>query len=166
MIGCLQTYVRKQPTIVLYFEFETILKFYNLEAWSHHLNNRCVDRLSCDATSLYILYDTQSNSLFIFHKVTFGILVCIPGPLNNLRNMLPTIRLSPLWSPLPRKYTKPYNEFKNVECILMSLSVMPRGGSVAHIYVISLLTITSMVDSSSLRIIIISTEQLLICVIT
>ena len=33
MIGCLQTHVRKQPIIVLYFEFETVLKFYNLEAW-------------------------------------------------------------------------------------------------------------------------------------
>ena len=30
MIGCLR--VRKQPIIVFYFEFETVLKFYNLEA--------------------------------------------------------------------------------------------------------------------------------------
>ena len=29
MIGCL---VRKQPIIALYFESETVLKFYNLEA--------------------------------------------------------------------------------------------------------------------------------------
>ena len=27
MIGCLQTCVRKQPIIALYFEFETVLKF-------------------------------------------------------------------------------------------------------------------------------------------
>ena len=33
MIGCLRTRVRKQPIIALYFEFETVLKFYNLEAW-------------------------------------------------------------------------------------------------------------------------------------
>ena len=33
MIGCLQTRVRKQPIIALYFEFENELKFYNLEAW-------------------------------------------------------------------------------------------------------------------------------------
>ena len=33
MIGCLQTHVEKQPFIALYFEFETVLKFYNLEAW-------------------------------------------------------------------------------------------------------------------------------------
>ena len=33
MIGCLQTHVRKQPIIALYFESENELKFYNLEAW-------------------------------------------------------------------------------------------------------------------------------------
>ena len=32
MIGCLQTRVRKQPIIALYFEFENELKFYILEA--------------------------------------------------------------------------------------------------------------------------------------
>ena len=37
MIGCLRTRVRKQPIIALYFEFETVLKFYNLEA----LDARC-----------------------------------------------------------------------------------------------------------------------------
>ena len=33
MIGCLRTRVRKQPIVTLYFEFETVLKFFNLEAW-------------------------------------------------------------------------------------------------------------------------------------
>ena len=33
MIGCLRTRVRKHPIIALYFESETVLKFYNLEAW-------------------------------------------------------------------------------------------------------------------------------------
>ena len=32
MIGCLPTRVRKQPIIAVYFEFETVLKFYNLGA--------------------------------------------------------------------------------------------------------------------------------------
>ena len=32
MIGCLPTHVRKQPIIARYFEFATVLKFYNLEA--------------------------------------------------------------------------------------------------------------------------------------
>ena len=30
MVGCLRTRVSKQPIIALYFEFETVLKFYNL----------------------------------------------------------------------------------------------------------------------------------------
>ena len=33
MIGCLRTRVRKQPIIALYFDFETVFKFYNLRAW-------------------------------------------------------------------------------------------------------------------------------------
>ena len=33
MIGCLRTRVRKQPIIALYFESETVLRFFNLEAW-------------------------------------------------------------------------------------------------------------------------------------
>ena len=37
MIGCLQTRVGRQPIIRLYFEFEIVLKFYNLEAWSFTL---------------------------------------------------------------------------------------------------------------------------------
>ena len=32
MIGCMRTRVRKQPIIALYFESETVLKLYNLEA--------------------------------------------------------------------------------------------------------------------------------------
>ena len=32
MIGCSRTRVRKQPITALYFESETVLKFYNLEA--------------------------------------------------------------------------------------------------------------------------------------
>ena len=34
MIGCLQTHVRKQPIVTLYFEFEIVLNFYNLKARS------------------------------------------------------------------------------------------------------------------------------------
>ena len=33
------TYVRKQPIVSLYFEFENELKFYNLEAWFLHLDS-------------------------------------------------------------------------------------------------------------------------------
>ena len=38
MIGCLRTHVRKQPIVALYFEFETVLKFYNLKARSHFIH--------------------------------------------------------------------------------------------------------------------------------
>ena len=40
MIDWLGTRVRKHPIIVLYFEFETVLKFYNLEArvWEEPTN--------------------------------------------------------------------------------------------------------------------------------
>ena len=37
MIGCLRTRVRKQPIIMLYFESENELKFYNLEARSYKI---------------------------------------------------------------------------------------------------------------------------------
>ena len=32
MIGCLRTFVRKQPIVTLDFEFEILLNFYNLKA--------------------------------------------------------------------------------------------------------------------------------------
>ena len=37
MISCLRTRVRKQPIIALYFESETVLKFYNIEAKTNFL---------------------------------------------------------------------------------------------------------------------------------
>ena len=33
MVSCLQTRVRKQPIVALYFEFENEVYVYNLEAW-------------------------------------------------------------------------------------------------------------------------------------
>ena len=38
--------------------------------------------------------------------------VRIPSSVSNFRDKLPTIRLSPLGSPIIRKYTKPFNAFK------------------------------------------------------
>ena len=35
--GCFRTRVRKQPIIALYFEFEAVLKFYNLGALSFNM---------------------------------------------------------------------------------------------------------------------------------
>ena len=43
------------------------------------------------------------------HPVTS---VRIPSSVNNFWDMFPTIRLSPLWSPIIRKYTKPFNAIK------------------------------------------------------
>ena len=38
--------------------------------------------------------------------------VCIPSSVYSFRDMLPTIRLSPLGSPIILMYTKPFNAFK------------------------------------------------------
>ena len=42
MIGCLWTLVHKQPIIALYFESETELKFYSLEAWSPYFDHEII----------------------------------------------------------------------------------------------------------------------------
>ena len=51
MIGCLQTHVCKQPIIALYFEFENVLMFYNLEALSDfgtfHIGDHEILRQGC-----------------------------------------------------------------------------------------------------------------------
>ena len=36
MLGCMRTRVRKQPIIALYFEFENVLKIYNLKTWNQY----------------------------------------------------------------------------------------------------------------------------------
>ena len=64
--------------------------------------------------------------------------VHIPSSVNNFRDLLPTIRLSPLGSHIIRKYTKPFNAFKRRGMYPNVLSAMPRGVSVAHIYVVKL----------------------------
>ena len=38
--------------------------------------------------------------------------VGIPSSVNNMWNLLPNIRLSPVGSPIIRKYTKPFYAFK------------------------------------------------------
>ena len=65
--------------------------------------------------------------------------VRISSSVNNFRDMLPTIRLSPLGSPIIRgSILNHLMHSKDAECILMFLSAMPRGVSVAHIYVLKL----------------------------
>ena len=64
MIGCLRTRVRKQPIIVLYFESETELKFYNLEA-SH------IDIMNT--------FTTIPLKYFIFLQLSSQGLLCVRG---------------------------------------------------------------------------------------
>ena len=45
MIGCLRTRVPKQPIIALYFESESELKLYNLEAWYQYEDMSILVRL-------------------------------------------------------------------------------------------------------------------------
>ena len=58
--------------------------------------------------------DKNENNKITFISISlhFASSVRIPSSVNNFRDMLPTIRLSPLGSPIIRKYTKPFNAFK------------------------------------------------------
>ena len=59
MIGFLRTRVRKQPIIALYFESETVLQFYNLDAW-YWLSSPCT---SCGMSEMEPLF--QGVACFI-----------------------------------------------------------------------------------------------------
>ena len=54
MIGCLRTRVRKQPIIPLYFESETVSKFYNLEARPESTIKDEPDKLGVVAPYFYL----------------------------------------------------------------------------------------------------------------
>ena len=73
MIGCLWTHVHTQQIIALYFESETELKFYNLQAWSLIL-------IDHEIFSMVILLLLVQEGLVSFtsksmHKVLINILV-------------------------------------------------------------------------------------------
>ena len=59
MIGYLQTRVRKQPIIALYFESENEHRFYNLETWLPHLN--CLPDVHLNK----LISEHFTNSLFL-----------------------------------------------------------------------------------------------------
>ena len=61
MIGCLQTRVRKQPIIALYFEFENELKFYNLEAGC---NIRVPQRYAGYVDILYLYFRGGAQTVY------------------------------------------------------------------------------------------------------
>ena len=62
MIGCLRTRVRKQPIIALYFESDTVLKFYNLEA-------------RCFQPQVTGLIGKSSLPVPIFNKITLMMII-------------------------------------------------------------------------------------------
>ena len=56
MIGCLRTHVRKQLIIAHYFEFETVVKFYNLKAsFAHVVIVFCLFFVFCWFLLIYLL---------------------------------------------------------------------------------------------------------------
>ena len=59
-------HVRKQPIIVLYFEFEIILQFYNLEAWS--CTTWVQIRIVCAPKIAFISLLINSNMCFVCSK--------------------------------------------------------------------------------------------------
>ena len=95
----------------------------------YQLNNWCNDRLSWDGTHhTSFMIRTKVAKLNIspirLHSASS---VHIPSSVNNFRNMLL------LFGILSRLM-----HAKDVECILMFLRAMPRGMSVARIYVLKL----------------------------
>ena len=65
MIGCC---VHKQPIIALYFEFETVLKFYNLEARSIDPDLRLLHKPCNIGPNLFTLYKV-CKGLGIYEKM-------------------------------------------------------------------------------------------------
>ena len=65
MLGCLRTRALKQPIILLYFESETVLKFYNLEACV--LLSRITDSRMCrwikNQLTLFVASSTDYHPL-------------------------------------------------------------------------------------------------------
>ena len=79
MIGCLRTCVRKQPIIALYFESESELKVYNIEARSR--GYKTVFMLNSTEHDNSLAHETKmlKNEYFsCFHtpKVVFIMLEC------------------------------------------------------------------------------------------
>ena len=91
MIGCLQTRVRKQPIIVLYFEIENELKFYNPETWSLSwismllglvsVMGTPVGEFSCiSASNQPVLFMNMGELLFTSSIIMVTLVVCIVLP--------------------------------------------------------------------------------------
>ena len=83
--------------------------------------------------------DKNENNKITFISISLhsASSVRIPSSVNNFRDMLPTIRLSPLGSPIIRKYTKQFNAFKRLR-MYPNDSKCNAKRCVAHIYVLKL----------------------------
>ena len=66
MIGCLRTRVRKQPIIALYFESETVLQFYNLEAWFCDIVICVLSNFEIVSLRKLSLFSWYNASVFVF----------------------------------------------------------------------------------------------------
>ena len=78
--------------------------------------------------------------------------VRIPSSVNNFRDMLPTIRLSPLGSPIITKYTKPFHAFKS-HGMYPNISKCNAQRCVCCTYLCTKTTITSSVNGRQFSII-------------
>ena len=96
MIGCLRTRVRKQPINALYFESETVFKFYNLEARSYS-----VEKDDFDTYSEYArIQNTYTNSQCIVTKKRLISLLINFGDITSvtvLRIFKQRVTLGTLW---------------------------------------------------------------------
>ena len=69
MIGCLRTRVHKQPIIALNFEFETVLKFYNLEAWLTASGSIIVANITTQ--NMFSLNKTPQKIFLVFFCISY-----------------------------------------------------------------------------------------------
>ena len=87
MIGSLRTRVRKQPIIVLNFESETVLKFYNLEARNNIVTHHLAMVAICDKC-----YENQLKN----YLLEYYFYIKSYTPLRSLANTFPfDLGLSP-----------------------------------------------------------------------
>ena len=63
MVGCLRTRVRKHPIIALYFELETVLKFYDIGAWLLYFN--CILAFVCVPLLNFVLISLQYRAMSV-----------------------------------------------------------------------------------------------------
>ena len=76
MIGCLRTRVRKQPITAFYFDSDNELKFYNLEASSLPVFNKCTNVQTLVQTT--VKSKTEVSMMYI-SPAEFGRILGGPG---------------------------------------------------------------------------------------